>query len=99
LDAHLHRPFIGDADDAGSAIIAGTVGLPVQLVRQDPVQRTRLIDAGHAVGVAEGAVSAGVNWVYYSCYSSSSSRAIGLAAGIVAVIAGPVLPGSKESAV
>src|SRR6266581_7904298 len=55
LDAHLRRGFIGDTDSAKRSrrrrwrvrLIAGAVGVLVQLVRHDPVQRSRLIYAGH----------------------------------------------------
>src|SRR5207248_2436564 len=99
LDAHLHRRFIGDADlaDGGDVLIAGTIGLLVQLVRRSRVDGTRLVDARHAVGIAEGAVIAGARKTKL-CYSSSSPCAIGLAARIVAVVARPVLSGSPERA-
>src|SRR5262249_13723973 len=95
LNADLRGGFIGDPDGPSSgkvppALIAGAVGVLVQLVGDNRVERTVLVDAVHAEGVAERAIIAEIPPY------SAAARAIGLAAGIQAVVASPVLAGRNQ---
>jgi len=65
LDAYLVGTLVGDTDGSrrsrpgSAAFVTGTVDLVVLLEGDDAVERTLLINACYAEGVAEGAVIAG----------------------------------------